>query len=373
MSRAPQTLSPPIERLDVTAYRLPLDEPESDGTLTWDHTDVVVVEPVAGGERGLGYTYAPAAAAALVQEVLEPVVTGRPVEGPPSSWRAMVRAVRNLGRPGLVSYAIAAVDIALWDLAAKIAGEPLCRMLGMVRDAVPVYGSGGFTSLDDDALCAQLRGWAVDAQIPRVKMKIATDWGTDERRDLGRIARARDAIGDTTELYVDANGGYTRKQAIRLAASMRDFDVRWFEEPVSSDDLDGLHEVRSQSAIEITAGEYGCDLAYFARMCAAGAVDCLQADVSRCAGITEWVRAATVAAAHGLDVSGHCAPSLHAHPACAVQNLRHVEYFADHVRADRILFDGVLQPVQGALRPDLSRPGMGLELRRADAERYLVS
>jgi L-alanine-DL-glutamate epimerase-like enolase superfamily enzyme len=373
MSRRPLTSSPTIERLDVAAYRLPLDEPEADGTLTWDHTDVVVVEPVGGGARGLGYTYAPPSTAAFIRDVLEPVVCERHGDDPWASWQAMVRAVRNHGRPGLVSYAIAAVDIGLWDLAAKLAGAPLCRVLGMVRDTVPVYGSGGFTSLSDDALCEQLRGWAVDQRIPRVKMKIATDWGTDERRDLRRVALARDAVGDATELFVDANGGYTRKQAIRLAARFGELGVRWFEEPVSSDDLEGLRAIRSQSTIEVAAGEYGCDLAYFERMCAAGAVDCLQADVSRCAGISEWLRVATIAAAHGLDLSGHCAPSLHAHPACAVANLRHVEYFADHVRADQILFDGVLVPRDGALRPDLSGAGLGLSLRQADVEQYRVA
>jgi hypothetical protein len=102
----------------------------------------------------------------------------------------------------------------------------------------------------------------------------------------------------------------------------------------------------------------------------AGAVDCLQADVSRCAGVTEWLRVAALAAAHNLELSGHCAQSLSVHAAAAVPNLRHLEYFADHARTDRLLFDGVLEPAGGVLRPDLSRPGMGLELRRADAQRY---
>ncbi len=264
----------------------------------------------------------------------------------------MVDAVRNAGRPGISSMAIAAVDVALWDLAARLSGRPLFRLLGAVRPDVPVYGSGGFTSLGDRQLEDQLGGW-VEAGIPRVKMKIGTSWGSRAERDIERVALVRHRIG-RAELYVDANGAYTRKEAVRVAAELAHHDVRWFEEPVSSDDLAGLREVRGLTDIDVAAGEYGYDLAYFERMCAAEAVDVLQVDVSRCGGITEWRRAAAVAAAHGLQVSGHCAPALHAHVAPTVPNLRHVEYFADHVRVDRILFDGVLEPREGALWPDPS-------------------
>jgi L-alanine-DL-glutamate epimerase-like enolase superfamily enzyme len=201
-------------------------------------------------------------------------------------------------------------------------------------------------------------------------MKVGTAWGSAERRDVERVAVARRAIGDGAELYVDANGGFGRKQAVRFARAVEAFGVSWFEEPVSSDDLHGLHEIRGLVDCDVAAGEYGYDLAYFERMCAAGAVDVLQADVSRCAGITEWLRAAAVAAAHGLQISAHCAPSLHLHAACTVPNIRHLEYFADHVRVDHLLFDGVVELKGGALEPDLSRPGMGLELKRADAERF---
>ena len=361
-----------VDRLAVSAYRVPLEAPESDGTATWDHTAVVVVEPEAAGTRGLGYTYASTAAASFVQEVLAPVVLGVDAFDVPAAWHAMVVAIRNHGRPGVASSAIAAVDLALWDLKARLLDIPLCRLLGMVRDAVPIYGSGGFTSLTDAQLTEQLGGWVHEQDIPRVKMKIGTAWGSQPGRDINRVELARKTIGDDAELFVDANGAYTRKLAVRLERVYRESGVTWFEEPVSSDDLDGLHEIRALATTDITAGEYGYDLAYFERMCAAGAVDCLQADISRCAGITEWLRVAAVAAAHGLELSAHCAPSLHAHPACAVQNLRHIEYFADHARADRVLFDGVLDPQPGGvLVPDLTRPGIGLDLKRADAARFL--
>ena len=216
----------------------------------------------------------------------------------------------------------------------------------------------------------QLSGWALEQRIPRVKIKVGESWGTAAGPDLERMAQAREVIGPETELFVDANGGYSRKQAIRIMSAASDLDVRWFEEPVSSDDLDGLREVRNAVQADVTAGEYGYDLTYFRRMCAAEAVDCLQADVSRCGGITEWLRVAAVAASYGLEISGHCAPHLHAAVATAVPNLRHLEWFHDHVRIESMFFDGALDPAGGTVRPDPDAPGLGLTLRAADAERY---
>jgi L-alanine-DL-glutamate epimerase-like enolase superfamily enzyme len=358
-----------VERLEVSAYRVPLDAPESDGTLTWDATTVIAVEAVSGDTRGLGFTYGPVACATLIEEFLSDAVVGRPVEDAPGSWSAMVRSIRNVGRPGVASMAIAAVDVALWDLKARLLGTSLFRLLGAARDRVPVYASGGFTSLSERDLQRQLEGWAEDG-FSRAKIKIGTDWGSHIDRDLDRIALARKTLGPEVELFVDANGGYSRKQAIRVGRSLAAEGVTWFEEPVSSDDVDGLREIREAIDVEVAAGEYAYDLFAFARLIPG--VDVLQADVSRCAGITEWLRACALAAVHGLQVSGHTAQSLHAHPACTVANLRHLEYFVDHQRADRLLFDGVLDPVGGSLAPDPTRPGLGLELKRSDAERFRV-
>ncbi|MFN2607903.1 MAG: enolase C-terminal domain-like protein [Acidimicrobiales bacterium] len=363
---------PPVDRLDVSVYTVPLEEPESDGTFTWTATTVVVAEPEAGGRRGLGFTYATGACAPLITDVLLPAVVGAEALDPPGIWREMVAAIRNLGRPGVASMAIAAVDLALWDLKGRLLGLPLCRLLGMAHDRVAVYGSGGFTSLTDAELSGQLGGWAHDQGIPRVKMKVGTAWGSAEDRDVARVALARRVVGEGAELYVDANGAYGRKQAVRVGRAFADAGVTWFEEPVSSDDLAGLHEVRGLVDADVAAGEYGYDLSYFGRMCGAGAVDVVQADVSRCAGVTEWLRVAALAAAYGLEISGHCAPALHLHPALSVPNVRHLEYFADHVRLDGLLFDGVVSPVAGALAPDLTRPGIGLDLKRPDAERWRV-
>jgi L-alanine-DL-glutamate epimerase-like enolase superfamily enzyme len=360
----------PVESLDVRAFTIPTDQREADGTIVWDSTTVVVVTVRGGGETGVGFTYGPNACATLIHDVLRDDVLGRDALDVPGAWGAMVASIRNVGRPGVASMAISAVDTALWDLKAKVLGVSVARLLGTVRDAAPVYGSGGFTTYSDDRLREQFTHWVHELGIPRVKMKIGQDWGTNEARDLQRVHVARQAIGPGAQLFVDANGAYTRKQAVRMARVMADDDVSYFEEPVSSDDLEGLHLIRGMIDMDVAAGEYGYHLAYFADMCRAGAVDILQADVSRCGGVTEWMRVASVAAGHGLRVSAHTAQSLTAHVACAVPNVVHLEYFHDHARCDRILFDGVLDPVGGVLRPDPDRPGFGLELKLADAERY---
>ncbi|MEO8907868.1 MAG: enolase C-terminal domain-like protein [Microbacteriaceae bacterium] len=363
---------PVIDSVDVHVYTIPTDAPEADGTIAWDSTTMALVRITSGNVVGTGWTYGAPACGPVVSDTLAPIIQGRSVLDVGGSWQAMVKAVRNSGRQGAVGYAISAVDIALWDLKARVLGLPLHRLLGAVRETVPVYGSGGFTTYSDGQLARQLGGWAHDQRIPRVKIKIGESWGSNPARDLERMRQARDVIGEDTELFVDANGGYTRKQAIRIMADAAELDVRWFEEPVSSDDLDGLREIRDAVQADVTAGEYGFDLYYFRRMCQAQAVDCLQIDASRCGGITEWLRAAAVAASYGLQVSGHCGPHLHAHVAAATPNLRHLEWFHDHVRIENMTFDGTLDPHGGTIAPDTSAPGNGLTLKADDIEQYRV-
>jgi L-alanine-DL-glutamate epimerase-like enolase superfamily enzyme len=279
----------------------------------------------------------------------------------------MVQHIRNLGRPGICSMAIAAIDSALWDLKARLLGLPLVTLLGQVRETVVVYGSGGFTSYTDEQLEEQFGAWAEEG-IRAVKMKV----GREPQLDPHRVRIARAAIGPATELFVDANGAYTRKQALALADVFAEERVCWFEEPVSSDDLEGLRLIRDRApaGMDIAAGEYGYDIVYFRRMLEAGAVDVLQADATRCAGITGFLQAAALCDAWGLPLSAHTAPTLHAHPMCAVGRARNVEYFHDHVRIERMLFDGALVAHKGELRPDLLRPGLGIEFKRADARKF---
>jgi L-alanine-DL-glutamate epimerase-like enolase superfamily enzyme len=365
----PESVS--IEQVDVSAYTIPTDTPESDGTLAWDSTTLVLVQVRGGGRTGVGYTYAGPAAAAVVSGKLAGVVEGRDAHTPAASWAAMQHAVRNLGKPGLVAEAVSAVDVALWDLHARLLDVPLTVAIGAVHDGTPVYGSGGFTSYDDKQLADQLSNWA-QAGIPRVKMKV----GRDPERDAQRLKVARKAIGDDVELFVDANGAYSRKQALAWADRFAERDVRWFEEPVSSDDVEGLRLLRDRgpAGMDITAGEYGYHLPYFHTMLDAGAVDCLQADVTRALGISGVLRVAALCDARSIDLSLHCAPQVSAHVGTAIWHLRHLEYFHDHIRIEGMAFDGVLSPEpDGVLRPDRSRAGLGLDVKQADLEQYRVA
>lgn len=356
-----------IESLRVSAYTIPTDTPEADGTYAWDSTTIVIVEVTGGGNCGLGYSYANTATAKLIDENLKQVVIGRDAMRVSDAWLAMVHSIRNLGRPGICSMAISAVDTALWDLKARLLDLPLVTLMGQIRDALPIYGSGGFTNYSNDQLQNQLRGWA-EQSIPAVKMKI----GRNAAADRKRVAAAREAIGEHLRLFVDANGGYSRKEALMQARAFERFNVTWFEEPVSSDDLQGLKFIRERvpDGMEIAAGEYGYDLDYFRRMLDAGAVDVLQADATRCGGFTGFLQAATLCDAYHTPLSSHCAPALHLHIGCATPAVRHAEYFYDHVRIERMIFDGIAEPVDGALRPDVSRPGMGLLVKRIDAQEF---
>ncbi len=364
---------PKIERVSVAAYEVPTDGPdglESDGTFQWASTTMVVVEVEAGGETGIGYTYGDVSTARLVESKLGPRVLGEDAFAVGSIWRDLMQSLRNAGRPGIGTMAVASVDVALWDLKAKLLGLPLLRLLNVFHDSVPVYGSGGFCNYPLDRLVSQVRDW-VERGIPSVKIK--TSRHPDQ--DPERLAACRSAIGEDTLLMADANGALSRKEALYWAWRFReDWNVSWFEEPVSSDDRDGLRLIRDQGppGLDVAAGEYGYVLYDFVDLLEAQAVDCLQADVTRCGGITGLLQVAALASARSLDLSAHCAPTISAHAFCAVERLRHLEFFHDHDRIEHMLLDGALSPVDGRLKPDPTRLGLGVVLKAEDAVRYEV-
>jgi len=358
----------PVDRLTVSAYRVPTDRPESDGTARWDATTLVLVELEAGGVQGIGWSYASVSAAELIDETLAPIIQGANALDTRALWQRMNGAVRNAGRSGIASYAIAAVDVALWDLRARLHDVPLCDLMGLVRETVPAYGSGGFTSYDERTLQHQLGGWARDG-FSAVKMKV----GRDHARDLARVESARDAIGPACALFVDGNGGYDVEEAIAIARRFAEVGVTWFEQPVDHRDLDGTRRVREHAppGMAIASGEYITDTAEAALV--ARVVDVLQADATRCGGYTGLLAIDGFCEVRRIPLSTHCGPALHLHVAAASLRLRHMEYFHDHVRLEQLLFDGVVEPVQGTLRPDRSRPGHGLTFKHADAARFAIA
>jgi L-alanine-DL-glutamate epimerase-like enolase superfamily enzyme len=354
-----------IEQLDVHVLQLPTERPESDGTARWSATTMVLAELRAAGLVGLGYSYITAAAGSVIRDLLAPCVVGADAFAIPDIVTRMVQAVRNHGRPGLVACAISAVDVALWDLKAKLLDVALAMLLGPARSHVPAYASGGFTSSGLDELAREVEGYVAHG-YRRVKIKI----GREPEQDPDRIRVLAQAAGPHVETMVDANGAYHRKQALAMADTAARHGVVYFEEPVSSDDLEGLHVLRHRAPMSIAAGEYGYDAVYFRRMLEAGAVDILQADATRCLGVTGFLHADALCEAYATPLSAHCAPAIHAHAGAAARRLVHVEHFRDHVRMESILFDGVPALDNGALVPDLQRPGLGLLLKPAEAKRY---
>lgn len=343
----------------VAAYKFPTPEPEADGTLTWDATTAVAVDLTAGGEHGLGWTYSSPAAATVITHDLAPVLRGCSPFDIPGCRAALQRACRNIGTTAVVAHALSAVDIALWDLKARLLRVPLSKLFGSARPATPVYGSGGFTNLTDGELAEQIADWLA-AGCSVVKIKIGQDRGGATDRDLARVEKATDLLGGTGRLMVDANGGYRVGQARRVGAELDRLGVIWFEEPVTSDDPAGLRRVRDAVRCDVAAGEY-----VYSRYDAAqlvGAVDCLQLDVTRCGGYSGFLECAALAAAHGLDVSAHCAPALHAPITAAVPNLRHLEWFVDHARLEPILVEGVPVVADGVLPPPIRPTGHGMSL-----------
>ena len=358
-----------IQRLRVDAWTVPTQTPEADGTFAWDSTTLIAARVEAAGCCGLGYTYGHRAVTTVLEDTLAPLVMGRDARDVADLHRLAVAALRNAGYPGIGAMAVSALDVALWDVSARLQDLSLPQLLGATRDRVPVYGSGGFTNYDDSQLRSQLAGW-MEAGITRVKIKV----GSEPECDPSRVAAARSAIGAAPALMVDANGAYGRGQASEMAQAFALSGVDWFEEPVSSDDLDGLRILRGGAPLDmdITAGEYGWDACYFERMLAAGAVDVLQVDATRCGGYTGFLEAAKRARAHGVPLSAHTAPALHAPLCVAVDGLRHIEYFHDHVRLEQLAFEGLGSLQDGTLLPDRARPGHGLQLRESDLEPYRV-
>jgi L-alanine-DL-glutamate epimerase-like enolase superfamily enzyme len=357
-----------IEEISVSAYTVPTDAPESDGTLAWTETTMVLVEARAGDLVGLGYTYADVSAALLIRETLANLVIGLDPMDISLAWRSMVCHVRNLGRAGIAAMGVSAVDNALWDLKAKLLGVPLVALLGCVNRELPVYGSGGFTSYSEKQLVSQLEGW-LEQGITRVKIKV----GREQALDMMRVGMARRTIGDRCELFVDANSAYDRKNALYfIEAFAKEFDVRWMEQPLPVEDLPGMCFLRERSParVDIADGEYGYGTPYFRAMIEAGAVDVVMADATRCCGISGFLKVGTLCESYRLPMSSHCAPIQHLHPGCSLSPMRHAEYFHDHVRIERMFFDGTPEPTDGVLRPDLSRPGIGVTFRRSEAERY---
>ncbi len=286
-------------------------------------------------------------------------------------WNRMFWLVRGYGRKGVAFCAISAVDIALWDLKAKALGLPLYKLLGPYTNSVPIYGSGGWTNLSEKELVEEQLSY-VERGIPRIKMKVGKDFGNAEEEDIRRLAVVRKAVGDDVEIYIDANNGYYAKQAIRMAQQFEEYDVKWFEEPVLADDIDGLAMVSKSINIPVATGEHEYTKFGFKELISRGGADIVQPDVGRIGGVTEWMKVAHLAHSYNLPVAPHAAQLVHLHLACATPNLKVVEYLGILEVGDKFFYTDFPEPENGMWSPYPDRPGLGLELNTEVVKKYKV-
>ena len=367
-----------ITAVTTTVLRYPHGQPIQDATIyppppeAAGRGELFVHIHTDEGVEGLGVGIANGGIRAIIEQNLAPVLIGQDPFAIDWLWDRMFWQVRSYGRKGAAFCAISAVDIALWDLKAKALGLPLYRLLGPYHDRVPIYGSGGWTNLDERELIAEQTDYIERLGVGAVKMKVGKDFGKSEREDVRRLAAVRRAIGDDVELLIDANNGYYAKQAIRMARQFEDYNVGWFEEPVLADDIEGLAAVSRATTIPIATGEHEYTKYGFKDLIARGAVDIVQPDVGRVGGISEWIKVAHLAHAFNLPVAPHAFQLVHLHLACATPNLRIVEYLGVAEQGDRIWFTEFPQPQDGFWAPFPDKPGLGLELNPQAVEKYAV-
>lgn len=364
-------ISMKINKVETTLVPIPRDPPVADSTSksmpTGGHCFVYIHSN--DGITGLGMSQASRAVQAVIEEELAPYLVDKDPLDIERLWSEMFWKLRSLGRKGIAIQALSAVDIALWDLKARSLNLPLYKLLGAARDRVPVYGSGGWTSYSQDELVSEQAGY-VDRGFSSTKMKVGMDAGTNVSVDMERLHAVRDAIGSDIELLIDANNGYTAKQAISLISQFESYQVAWLEEPVPADDIDGLAQVVDKSRIPIATGEHEYTKWGFKEILTRRAADIAQPDVGRVGGITEWLKVASMADAFGIPIAPHSYQLVHRHLCMAIPNLRIVEYLGTREREDELLYLDWDKPVNGFWGPDPEKPGLGLEVNPETVNQY---
>ena len=357
-----------VTRVESFAVSIPLEEPVSFATRTVEERDhAITYVRTEDGTEGLGYTLGYGGAglvADAVTDLLAPVVEGEDPRDTERLWREMFDGTVQIGRKGALLRAIATVDIALWDVAAKAAGAPLYKYLGAYADEVPAYASGGYYREEKglEALREEMRRY-VDRGHDAVKMKVGRLSPAEEEE---RVAAVRDEIGDERTLMVDANGAWRSKpEALETCRRLSAYDPYFVEEPVMPDSVSLMAEVNDALDYAVAAGELEFSRYGFAELLREGAVDVVQPDATVCGGITEWLKVAHTAASCDVPVAPHYNWDLHAHLVAASENGTWVEYF--HRDSDVKVFDDVIEapltPDDGVIAlPD--RPGHGIELDR---------
>ena len=348
-----------IETLETRHYRIPLTHKMSDSTHgEMTHFELVMaILTTEDGARGVGYTYTigigGASVRALIEAAARPLLIGQDPRQIEHFWEAMWWRLHYIGRGGIASFAIAAVDIALWDLLGNIDGVPLWKMAGGSKQAVTPYAGGIDLHLSLDGLLDYMQGH-LDKGFVAVKMKVGQDRLRD---DIERVAAVREMIGPDIALMVDANMRWDVETAIRAARQMQPYDLVWLEEPTIPDDYDGHARIAAEGGIPLATGENLHTIYEFKEMISRGKIAFPEPDVSNCGGITNWLRVAKLAYAFNLPVTTHGVHELHLHLLAATPNASYLEVHSFGLERfiidDPVIIDGQMTA------PD--RPGHGVQ------------
>jgi L-alanine-DL-glutamate epimerase-like enolase superfamily enzyme len=349
-----------IGAVEVGHYRIPLPAVLSDST----HGEITHFELVTArlraddGAEGLGYTYTVgaggAAIRALIVRDLAPLLAGADETRIEALWQRMWWGLHYVGRGGPASFAISAIDTALWDLRARRHGLPLWRLLGGHEPRVPAYAGGIDLQFPLERLLRQ-----TEANLQRgfraIKMKVGRPRLGE---DLERVTAMRQLLGPSSPLMVDANMRWSADEAIRASRALAAHDVYWLEEPTLPDDVTGHVRILRDGALPIAAGENLHTLAEFERLIDAGGVSFPEPDASNCGGVTVWLKVAHLAEARNLPVTSHGVHDLHVHLLAAVPNASYLEVHGFGL--ERFMAEPL--PIQDGVAVAPDRPGHGVEL-----------
>ena len=352
-------------------YRVPLPAPWGSATHRITNHELIVTRVAAGsGEEGVGWAYTVGvggtSAAALLSDDLLPHLAGREAAAK-AIWHDLWWQTHDCG-DGITRLALASLDIALWDLAAKAADMPLCTILGGRRGPVAAYGSGVNLHLPLPDLLAQVERWQ-SRGYRAFKIKVGRE---DPEEDVERVRAVREKIGARARLMVDANQKWPAAEAVRRIAALEPFNLFWIEEPVIADDIPGNAWVKAHVRTPLALGENVHTIYEFADYLRAAAADIVQPDVARVGGITEWLKIADLAHGHNLPVSAHLMMELSAHLHCAIPHALILEDVDGGSLTDLGVVQKPLRAVDGYVTPP-EAPGHGVQFDWAALARWEIA
>ncbi|WZO35219.1 mandelate racemase/muconate lactonizing enzyme family protein [Microbacterium sp. LWS13-1.2] len=345
-----------IMSLSTDYFRLPLPPSEDGGHGAIDTEELVFVNVHTDLADGFGYAYTIGkggrAIRSLIDHEIADAVIGLDFASPEDAWRHVWRRMLYIGRGGLTSFAIAALDMALWDAYAKADGVPLYRAIGAQSKELPTYGSGVDLQKSTEDLLEQIDGYKARG-LRGVKMKVGRPTLSE---DIERVAAVRDHLGTAVDLMVDANMAWDRDEALEAARQLEPFELRWLEEPLTPEDIEGHAHLRRETSTPLSVGESFHSPAEFHAYARAGGSDVFQVDPVTNGGVTVAIEALRAANAAGIDASSHYADELNAHILCLAERPVFLE---KHAFALDAYLEDPQEIVDGFVRPS-ERPGHGI-------------